>query len=545
MKRPEITVVNHYDIFLYNHGGVQAIKGLYKELSRWCDVNIIVLTNIDCHPEKIKISKNITVYPIVMPYKLRKLEKENFFNQAYAIAKYGHTFNNVIRSVHNISQNSDIVIAEHVYTWRIIKNACQGKRLWYRAHNVEYDYQNNTLINSIYIKEITSEIYMMEKECCKESEIVLTISEDEKKRFVELYNLNIKEIGKIININAGYDVDGIIPVYPRARIGIKGHRCSGLFVGSKSEMTRFAVDMCIEIARLCPDIQIVIIGSSGEFCYDKPIPDNLIVKGVLGEEEKINYLKTCDFALNLVNAGAGVNIKMMEYFAYGIPVISTECGARGIEVIPQENCIISEANVFGVVKAIRTFYKFSREQQDCMAKNAYRLVMENYTWEAIADKCQLVIKKSSPDKFESTNKTSSDVSYYDLGAKQRYFPKNKFYIRCAGKQGVSCAMMLKQYGIKPVGFVDDGYRGKSDKLGDIPVITENEYLNVKEKKEIIVANARLPIEIAAELVKNKVPIDNISLYIGEYIVPLKENNNCYPIWLDINKLRQLILAIAK
>ena len=43
MSRPILTAVNHFCIFPFNFGGALAIRGLYKGLSEWFDINIITL----------------------------------------------------------------------------------------------------------------------------------------------------------------------------------------------------------------------------------------------------------------------------------------------------------------------------------------------------------------------------------------------------------------------------------------------------------------------------------------------------------------------
>ena len=45
-------------------------------------------------------------------------------------------------------------------------------------------------------------------------------------------------------------------------------------------------------------------------------------------------LSACDVALNPISSGSGTNIKMLDYFAAGAPVIATEIGARGLGATP-------------------------------------------------------------------------------------------------------------------------------------------------------------------------------------------------------------------
>jgi glycosyltransferase involved in cell wall biosynthesis len=47
-----------------------------------------------------------------------------------------------------------------------------------------------------------------------------------------------------------------------------------------------------------------------------------------------------DLALNPVTSGAGTNIKMLEYMAAGLPIITTVVGSRGLNLTNDEDAII-------------------------------------------------------------------------------------------------------------------------------------------------------------------------------------------------------------
>ena len=74
MKRPEITAVNHYNVFPFNHGGSLGIRGLYKALSEWFDINIITFVIQDFYPDEVEISQHMKVIPIVLPKELVQIE---------------------------------------------------------------------------------------------------------------------------------------------------------------------------------------------------------------------------------------------------------------------------------------------------------------------------------------------------------------------------------------------------------------------------------------------------------------------------------------
>ena len=57
--------------------------------------------------------------------------------------------------------------------------------------------------------------------------------------------------------------------------------------------------------------------------------------GLLGTEAA---LETADVAVNPMLTGSGTNLKMLDYMAAGIPVITTRVGARGLDI--PDGCVV-------------------------------------------------------------------------------------------------------------------------------------------------------------------------------------------------------------
>ena len=49
-------------------------------------------------------------------------------------------------------------------------------------------------------------------------------------------------------------------------------------------------------------------------------------------EDVLPYFRAADVALNPMYEGAGVNLKVLEYLAMGLPTVTTRFGIRGLEV---------------------------------------------------------------------------------------------------------------------------------------------------------------------------------------------------------------------
>lgn len=521
MSRPVLTAVNHYCLFPFNHGGSLGIRGLYKALSEWFDINIVAFVVPEYYPQEIYINKHIRIINIPLPEKLKKIQRDMYdeygmsidtmFDSSPTVVRHYHEFDEIVNKVKEIAKDSTVVLAEHVFTWNIIKKACGDKHLWYRANNVEYDYKVATWKKLKHTDELLQEVYEIESECCKEAEKILAVSSLEIDRFMELYDLPSDMKFKFMDIHSGYDIDKLTFVLPSERNKISPeYEYTGLFVSSDGEHTRKAADRCIYIAEQCPDIQIVLLGSIGRTYLDKKLPPNVVVTGIVTDEEKRHYLSNCDFALNIMEDGAGINVKMFEYFAFGIPVISTSYGARGIDVHDDKDIVLT--NIDELIHTVRGYCNLSIDKKDYIARNALELLQEKYSWRSIGRSIANVIEEMYGVHISEGEVPLEDIDLYQIDEMELEYPSGKFYIRCAGLFGQNCLRIVRKAGLEPEAFIDMDPHIIGTKVQGIPVISVDQFLSECRDSEVIVANAEL-IDIAADLIKRGFSKNNVYLLI--------------------------------
>lgn len=135
------------------------------------------------------------------------------------------------------------------------------------------------------------------------------------------------------------------------------------------------------------DIIFLIVGTVGTLFKDKEYP-NVIFTGYVDDVTK--YFQIADIAINPMLSGSGTNIKMLEYMASGLPIITTKIGARGLDLKHGDNVIISEIDEFP------EWIEILIEDDDLRYKlsiNGRKLVEEKYDWEKIAEKELKIIEK--------------------------------------------------------------------------------------------------------------------------------------------------------
>ena len=496
-KRPQITAVNHYDIFPFDHGGSLGIRGLYKALSEWVDVNIVTFVTQDTCPDEVMISNHVKVIPIVLP-------KELYAEQEELYKKYGMTFDTLIDSspivmrsyhkyseivsrVEQIAKDSIIVIAEHVFSWRIIKTACPDKHLWYRANNVEYDYKSTTYEVIGSPQELLDETYEFEKRCCEECEKVMTVSQLEADRFMELYRFPEDMKSRFMDIRSGYDTDAVMPLLPSLRKPTDGsYDFSGLYIASNTPNALEAAKACFDIARNFSNIKIYVVGRISEMLKNyTDIPDNIEITGVVTDEKKVYLLSHCDFALNLMEAGAGINVKMFEYFAYGIPVIATNYGARGINVTPGKDIIITSMDDY--LKDFAEYISLPVEKKDYIARNARTLLEDQYSWRSLGRRIVDEIDKMYGYHLSENALPLEEIALYDYDPSPSLLPDGNYYIRCAGKNGRKFLDYALSMGKIPEAFVECNKKLIGKKVKDVKVISLDDYISYHSNVDIVVA----------------------------------------------------------
>jgi len=237
----------------------------------------------------------------------------------------------------------------------------------------------------------------MVKECeemaCRRSDLILATSEEDRDLLGELYGVLPEKVHVIPN---GVDTAQIEFTRREERGAAKRsvglERPTILFVGSwhppNLEALEFIMD---ELAPQNDECIFLVVGSVKDYYIrahdDTSIPQNVLLLGVVEEEEKEEIYRIADIAINPMFSGAGTNLKMLDYLASGIPVISTAFGARGLSA--GETVCICERSAFSECIA-----ELLGDSEACvqLAKRGRELVEEQYDWRKIVERTHQVIR---------------------------------------------------------------------------------------------------------------------------------------------------------
>jgi glycosyltransferase involved in cell wall biosynthesis len=129
-----------------------------------------------------------------------------------------------------------------------------------------------------------------------------------------------------------------------------------------------------EIAPSLPEVTFLLIGRD-------PISTNSDNVRELGFVDNLSaILALSDVALCPLSSGSGTKLKMMDYLAAGLPIVTTPTGATGIDLLDGETALICESTS-AFVEAIERLVD-SPELRARLAQNAAELG-ESYSWETL------------------------------------------------------------------------------------------------------------------------------------------------------------------
>jgi glycosyltransferase involved in cell wall biosynthesis len=201
----------------------------------------------------------------------------------------------------------------------------------YDAHNVESDFARERAAGSAFRQRVGKRVADLERRVVQSSDLVVTCTDDDADRLAGLYGLT----NRTAAFANGFD-DALLRLdrpalraSARERLGARPGERLLLFVGGAADHNLMAVRMLERtlVPRLRPGMRLVVAGKASR-ALRSPGPAVTALGFVTDIRE---LLAAADVALNPVTYGSGSNIKVAEYLAAGLPVVSSPVGARGFE----------------------------------------------------------------------------------------------------------------------------------------------------------------------------------------------------------------------
>ena len=248
--------------------------------------------------------------------------------------------------------------------------------LIYNSHNVETEYSKIIakddnlpwVAKLFYCKYIS----IIERLAVVFSDYIIAVSEENKNCFCNRYSCD-KE--KIVVINLGATIPKDIP---KSTIKYKKHKDDilAVFHGTyKATHNRNAINIIHSyLAKKLEDnknLKFIVAGNG----VPKIEKENFISLGFV--ENLYDFLSSCDIAIVPLEEGEGTKLKLFDYMAAGLPIITTKKGAEGMGLINGKNALITDHVNKDFVTAIETLAGNPQMREE-LGLNAKKLIENEY-----------------------------------------------------------------------------------------------------------------------------------------------------------------------
>lgn len=370
-----------------SNGGQSRLFNFYRVLSKRFEITLLTSTHLGVEEEVVHHGAGFIE---------RRIPKDEFFIEQYAllskysgggdlsgpaIAACGKFPTRLHQAYLEEYEKADVIFHDSPFTVEYdLFAGLDNKLRVYNSYNCETQLylQLHNDNKSQPIHEVVRRAELCTLEC---ADLVLYCNKDDLTTF--------REMAPKAKFEAVYVPNGMTPIAtPTHAAKSEEGGFSAVFMGSGHPPNARAAEFIAHtLAPQLPEITFNIIGSC---LQEGRYPSNVHRHGVISDELKSHLLNHAALALNPMEAGSGSNVKVLDYFSYGLPVLSTPFGMRGIQAEAGKEYL--EATLIQFADVIRTAAS-ETESLACVATAGKALALARYTWEAIAQTAAKSLEK--------------------------------------------------------------------------------------------------------------------------------------------------------
>jgi glycosyltransferase involved in cell wall biosynthesis len=329
-----------------SNGGESRLFHLYRGLSDSFDVTLLTSGHLGGAEELVRHGARFVE---------RRVPKDDFFAREWtvldphsgggdlsgpAIAASGRWPTRLHQAYLEEIERADVIVHDSPFTvYSDLFAGLDGKPRVYNAYNCE-----TCLYRQLHATDTSEPIHHLvrqaEQRLLEVTDLVLYCSDDDLAA--------LRELAPNAHFAAVHVPNGSTPFAVPLRC--LSDSPSAVFVGSGHPPNREAAEFIARtVAPQLPDVRFDIVGGclpEGEY------PPNVRRHGAVDDATKERVLADAWLALNPMRSGGGSNVKVLDYLARGLPVLSTSFGMRGIAAEPGREYLEAPPERFA--EAIRT-----------------------------------------------------------------------------------------------------------------------------------------------------------------------------------------------
>lgn len=383
-EQKHIVVAVPFKVWPVRGGGQQRVFQLYRQLAKQHQVTLVSIANVEASSE-LQLGPNLREICVAKTKAHKRMDRDfhDLHGQSVddcVLIGHDELTPEYRQALAGAARTADVMIASHPFLYPAVQDVWRGP-VWYDAHNVEYDMKGVILADSHACSTLLQQVYDLEQTLFHAAKRVFTCSDDDAQRLGELYG---QTQARVLTVPNGVDTEAVPFVHALEhknaciRAGLSAP--VALFIGAWHGPNIEVLNWLKGLAEERPEWQIWVVGSVCLHPDAEQVPANMLLLGVLDEPHKAQVLKLANVALNPMLEGSGTNLKMLEYAAAGVPILTTEFGNRGLTFKHNEHVAIRQRKSF---KHDLEQYVHRSEEVVQMCQNARNVCQDTYSWQNI------------------------------------------------------------------------------------------------------------------------------------------------------------------
>ena len=275
------------------------------------------------------------------------------------------------------SNRFDVIQLEGLYVCPYIPiiRKYSSAKIVYRAHNIEHEIWDRTVINSKgivkwYLKILAKRIRSFEINLLNEYDLIVPITERDGALLDKLGNTKSKHVSQ-----TGIDSSVLIPNAKNLEHPSLFHIGSLEWTPNQEGLVWF-LDNCWNAIHIkYPTLKFYVAGRNAPLWLQKKLEaPNVVFEGEV--TDAYEFMNSKSIMVAPLYSGSGMRIKIIEGMALGKPIVTTPVGTEGISTTSGKNIIVAD-DAAGFNKAIFELIE-KRDYFDAISKNAIEFIHEKF-----------------------------------------------------------------------------------------------------------------------------------------------------------------------